>query len=483
MAKKQNKKQKGFGLKKVLLVIVGLIVLLLVLNQFLDLNIPWKSPDVLKSRDGKLDLTLDITKEKVSIGGKETETNVYNGRYIGQTWEIKGGDKVGVNLKNNMDQPTNLHFHGSHVSPKGNSDNVLLNIKPGETFDYEYNLPENHPPGLYWYHPHLHTYTDDQVNGGMLGAIIVRGDVDELPGIKGVTERLLVLTTNDQGDSVIRLVNNELNPTLYVRPFETLRLRMVNAASDDFYNIAIPGQKLNIISRDGNTLSEVQSVDSELMAPGDRIEILFQAGAWGEYTVQSAKYAQGFFTYPEDNFMKIKVFGLPVIPKELPTTLIPHEDFKDAEIDNTRTLTFSEGGTAENTTYLLDGKEFDPNVIDQIMELGTTEEWRLVNESGETHPFHIHVNPFQVMTVNGEPVDRKGYDDTFPIPANGEVVIRTKYTDFDGKYVLHCHILFHEDHGMMQVVEVVKPGSSTTPHNGLPEREGMPMTDHSHMDM
>lgn len=477
---KKVKKKKSFW-RNFVFALLGFFLATLIINQVIDLNLPWSSPKVLRSQNGKLELTLDTAKSKVNIGGKEQESNVWNGKYIGDTWDIKGGDTVKIHFENNITDPTNLHFHGGHVSPKGNSDNVLLAIKPGETFDYEYKLPENHPPGLYWYHPHYHHYTDQQVMGGMLGAIIVRGDIDELPGIKGLPERVLVLTTVDDGNNVIRLVNNQIDPTLYVRPLETVRLRMVNASSDDFYNFAIPGQKLNIISRDGNTLSEVESVDSEVMAPGDRVEVLFQAGLWGETDVKSIVYKQGFFTYPEDTFMKIKVFGLPVLPKKLPTTLIPYDNFKDAKIDNTRTLTFSEGGTQENPTYLIDGQMFNPDEVSQIMTLGTTEEWRIVNESGEVHPFHIHINPFQVISINGVEIDRKSMDDTFPIPANGEFVMRTKYRDFDGKYVLHCHILFHEDNGMMQVVEVVKPGASPAPDNGLPEREGMlDMPEHMH---
>lgn len=472
----KNKKKAKRYLRNFLIAFVSFLVTFFILNQFLDLNPSWNEPQKKSSENGDLSINLNTSKEKVIIGGKEQESNVWNGKYIGETWEFKGGDTVKVTFENNMSDPTNLHFHGGHVSPKGNSDNVLLTIKPGENFNYEYKIPKDHPPGLYWYHPHLHHYTDNQVMGGMLGAIIVRGDIDELPGIKGVPEKLLVLTTQDVGNDVIRLVNNQINPTLYVRPFETVRLRILNASSDDFYNFAIPGAMLHIISRDGNTLSQVDSVDSEVMAPGDRIEVLFQADKWfGEYNVESLSYAQGFFTYPKDTFMHIKVFGLPVIPKQLPTTLIPYDNFKEATIDNTRVLTFSEGGTSENTTFLIDGKEFDPNVVSQIMTLGTTEEWRIVNESSEVHPFHIHINPFQVISINGVPIDRKSLDDTFPVPANGEIVMRTKYRDFDGKYVLHCHILFHEDHGMMQVVEVVKPGASQASDNGFPEREGMEM--------
>lgn len=454
--------------------IVGLLVFLLA--PFFKPNPQWIEPVTRVSQDGVLNVTLDARNSMVKIGNAEaTSSMVYNNKYLGDTWEVRGGDTIKVNLKNNLDEPTNLHFHGSHVSPKGNSDNVLLRINSGEDFKYEFKLPENHPPGLYWYHPHMHEYTDNQVNGGMAGAIIVRGDADELPDLKGLTERKLILTTHDPNNSnaVVRLVNNQSNPTLYVRPFEIVRLEVFNMASDDFYNLAIPGTKLNVISRDGNMMSEIDVVDSELMAPGDRVQLLFKAGWSGEFDVKSLVYNTGFFTFPEDSFMKIKVAGMPVIPRRLPKKLVPYNDFRNAKIDKVRTLTFSEGGTSENTTFLLDGKQFNPNVVSQVMELGTTEEWHLVNKSGETHPFHIHVNPYQVISVNGIDVDRKGYDDTFPVPAQSTVVIRTKYKDFEGKYVLHCHILFHEDNGMMQVVEVVKPGLGTAPNNGLPEREGM----------
>jgi FtsP/CotA-like multicopper oxidase with cupredoxin domain len=459
-------------------IIFVLLILFLGLFIILTKTPDWEEPTIIKSKDGVLNLTLEAKEGKVVIGGVEQDSNVWNGKYISDTWKVNPGDKIKIKFVNNMKDPTNLHFHGGHVSPKGNSDNVLLKINPGETFDYEYNLPKNHPAGLFWYHPHLHGYTDMQVTGGMLGAIEVKGDIDELSGIKGLPEKLLVLTTKDSGNTVERFVNGKKDPTLHVKPFETVRLRILNASGDDFYNFSIPGQKLNIISRDGNTLSEVESVDSEVMAPGDRIEILYKALLWGTFDVKSLKLNAGFM-YPEDTFMKIKVFGIPVIPKELPKTLIPYDNFKNVKIDRVRTLTFTEAGTKENPEYLLDGKQFDPKVIDQVMTLGATEEWRLINKSRDTHPFHIHINPYQVISVNGKDIDRKGLDDTFPVPANGEVVIRTKYRDFDGKYVLHCHILFHEDHGMMQVVEVVKPGEAVKPDNGMPHLERMLNLDHS----
>lgn len=470
---------------KVVIVLILLLIgfVIFCLSPFADTNPVWKQPETLSSNNGVLEVTLDASNSATMIGGKPTQSMVYNGDYPGKSWEVRGGDLIKVHLKNNLDQPTNLHFHGAHVSPKGNSDNVLLEIKPGEDFEYEYRLPDNHPPGLYWYHPHFHPYVENQVMGGMAGAITVRGNVDELPGIKGVPERIWVLTTDfdDQLNETIRYVNGELNPTMYLRPGQTTRIRVVNASADDYYNLAIPGEKLHIISRDGNTLSHVQSVDNEVMSPGDRVEFLFTPGFKKQYDVMSMAFNQGSNDYHTRQFMTIKVQGLPTLPTPLPTTLLPYDNFHDAVIDNTRTLTFSVGGTQDNPTYLLDGQEFNADTISQIMELDTTEEWYLVNESNEAHPFHIHINPFQVMSINGQAVDRPGLDDTFSIPANSTVVIRTRYLDFDGKYVLHCHILFHEDDGMMQIVEVIKPGASPAPDNGMPDREGVHGSHSTHM--
>lgn len=106
--------------------------------------------------------------------------------------------------------------------------------------------------------------------------------------------------------------------------------------------------------------------------------------------------------------------------------------------------------------YLIDGRIFDENRIDQRVKLGALEEWELVNTSEEWHPFHIHINDFQVVAVNGDPSTAHGYDDTVMIPPNGSVTMRTRFLDYPGKFVYHCHFLYHEDHSMMGVVEVME---------------------------
>lgn len=468
-------------------VLVGLAAAVLLLPfvfrnpEFLNTNPEWIEPERIESTDGLLDTELIAEKSLVQIGNTATESAVYNKSYPGQMFVVSPGDQFRVKVTNNIDQPTNLHFHGSHVSPKGNSDNVLNTISPGESFQHVYNIPQDHPPGLYWYHPHFHGYTESQVASGMVGAIIVKGDIDELPGIKGLPEKVLVLTTQDTSDdnAPVRLVNGKQDPTLYIRPFEVQRWRIVNASADDFYNFAINGRKLHIISRDGNTLSTVTSVESELMSPGDRIEILVKGPGWGTHAVKSLPFDQGHSKYVEDTFMTLKSSGLPVTPRSLPRTLIPFKDLSDVPVNNTRVLTFSmKDSSGDRPTFLIDNEEFDMDRIDQVLTLNDTDEWIIKNETDEWHPFHIHINPFQVIEINGQPVERNGYDDTFAVPARGSIKLKTHYKDFDGIFVLHCHILFHEDNGMMQIVEIL---NRENPESSREQYEQLNMEEHPEM--
>src|SRR5215212_7898378 len=230
-------------------------------------------PAVRASRDGLLDTTLTCSVQSVPLADRTAIMSVYEGSVPAPTLRVRPGDTLRVNLVNRLDDlppglpdtspflcspmsmggvaeggmcDTNLHVHGLHVSPEGNSDNVFLTVKAGESFQYEYQIPENHPAGLYWYHPHLHGRATNQVFGGMAGALIVEGDIDALPGIAGVPERLLVLqgtklypdgsvvnildtppTGPSQEKSYMRLVNGQLNPTMTMRPGETQRWRIV----------------------------------------------------------------------------------------------------------------------------------------------------------------------------------------------------------------------------------------------------------------
>ena len=140
---------------------------------------------MIASEGGVLATTLDAKVSQVEVGGKQVSTLVYNGQFPGPTLRVKAGDDLKVKLVNGSDGGTNLHTHGWHVSPVGFGDNVLHHLDPGATWDIDIATPDDLAPGLYWYHAHQHGDTEPQVTGGLAGALIVEGALDELPGING----------------------------------------------------------------------------------------------------------------------------------------------------------------------------------------------------------------------------------------------------------------------------------------------------------
>jgi suppressor of ftsI len=423
---------------------------------------PLREPAVRLAVDGLLETSLEARSDPdATVGGM-----TYEGELPGPVLRLRPGDRLKVKLINNLGGAiTNLHVHGLHVSPEGNGDNVFLHIENGETFDYDYLLPEDHPAGLYWYHPHHHGNTMQQTGAGLAGAIIIEGAFDDLPGIKDLPERLLVLQGPFFGpDGVQYLVNGRVNPTIAIRPGETQRWRLLNASANSFFNLRLDGIDLHRIALDGNPLPAVWTVDTLLLGPGERAEVLVQGGLAGEYGFRSLAWGERGQAQPEFSLATVVTAGVSMSPVPLPATIMPLTaplgDLSDARIDKRRELTFTE---ADHAPYFgFDDKGFDPERIDQTVELGATEEWVVRNASDEWHPFHIHVNDFQVMTIDGQP-QAPHYKDTIPVPPNGEVVLRMRFLDFPGKFVYHCHILAHEDAGMMAVVEVVAAAASATP--------------------
>jgi FtsP/CotA-like multicopper oxidase with cupredoxin domain len=429
-------------------------------------------PPVLHSVDGRLDVALKAGFGPAQMGGRSVTTYNFNGQVPGPTLRLQPGETLGVTLTNQLDEPTNLHTHGLHVSPAGNSDNVFVHIMPGETFAYECAIPQDRTsglyiPGLYWYHPHMHGDSTDQVEGGMAGALIVEGTLDTLPEIRDLPERVLVLQATQfdtdgtvilspEIDQIAIFVNGQPQPTLAIAPGETQRWRIINASSFMFVNLGLDGHQLHQIASDANPLREVWTRDKILMAAGERVEVLIQGGPEGVYALHSLSWGADleFQAQPDFPIATLVSSGPAVTPQPLPTTLLPFEDLRQATIDRYRELTFSE--ELSPFRVLIDGREFDEDRVDQTVKLGATEEWRLRNTSVDWHPFHIHVNDFQVIEVNGEPIAAHSWEDTTPIPAFGEIVIRTRFLDYAGKFVYHCHILDHEDRGMMGVVEVVE---------------------------
>lgn len=282
-----------------------------------NFNPKWQEPVRLKSENGLLEVNLDAKKSLIKIGGKEVELATYNGSYPGQTWEVKQGDMINARIQNNLKEPTNLEFQNSDISSKKDSAEVAL-ISPGNNFNYQFDLAKV-SPGIYWYGPIASPLIKDQILSEMAGAIIVRGNVDNLPEIKHLPEKLIVLMTQKGSDpnTPNRLVNGMKNPELYLRPGETVRMEIINTSADPF-NLLIPGYKLQIFSRNGDIIDQIKSIENEMMEPGQSIQFIFTPTWYGKIPVKSLYLDLGSKKYVEDTFMSINVMGLPMIPKKLP---------------------------------------------------------------------------------------------------------------------------------------------------------------------
>lgn len=456
-------------------------------------------PAVLSSVGGALSTTLVHRVANNMVGATPVTLRSYNGQLTGPTLRVKPGDTLRILVDNqfpanpdpvkpaNINQPhqlntTNLHTHGLHVSPQANSDNIFVEIDPGETFQYEYQIPADHPPGTMWYHPHKHGSSSVQLFSSMAGALIIEGGLDEVPAIKAARDLVFLITElNIDGTGQVPnwamatptpftqagrrlLVNGQLTPTLSAFSGEVIRLRVINGSVRTAVPFSIPGHTLNIISLDGIALPAMRQANSIVITPAGRADILIRCGAPGNYDIQrladdSLGNLDSLILLGTLNVLNTVVNM--ALPDKLPPQ--PYPNILDAELtSNVVTVLNWELGApgAEAAAPGFNGQNFtinlfhfNPMVVNQSVPLNSVLEWELVNTSTVGHPFHIHINPFMVVSVNNVAVEPEWHD-TFNIPKGGRIRIRHRFEDFRGLYVLHCHILVHEDLGMMQVVEV-----------------------------
>ncbi|MEB3277941.1 MAG: multicopper oxidase family protein [Lyngbya sp.] len=433
-----------------------------------------------------LDVSLEARFDRVSIAGQNAKMLSYNGQIPGPRLETKPGDTVRINFTNKLPQPTNLHYHGLHIPPTGNADNVFLNIPPGESFTYEFTLPKNHPSGTFWYHPHLHGLVAEQLFGGLAGLFIVRGELDEIPEIKAAEEQFLVLKdfalkvnqANFQGHMGIMLgregelltVNGELNPNFSIPKGGLLRLRILNASSSRFYRLKLEEHPLYLIATDGGSISEPVELSEVLLTPGERVEILVRGEREpGQYRLLNLPYdrtggmmgrgmmGRGMMGNSANTntpqTLATLSYNNSVETLPLPKQLIAVPELPKPQ--ETRRLTLNHGmAPGMGMVFLINGEPFEMGNPDTVVKLNTVEDWEIANTGTMDHPFHLHINDFQVMSRDNKPEPYRAWKDT-TLVKRGEVVrIRIPFKDYPGKTVYHCHILDHEDLGMMATIDM-----------------------------
>jgi suppressor of ftsI len=433
-------------------------------------RLPFSEPPELSSEDGVLEVTLTSAPGDLDVSGYTVRGEAYNGSFVGPTLRLEPGDELRLALENRLDQHTNLHFHGLFVSPSGSSDNVLRHIPPGETGDYLVEIPADHDQGVFWYHSHLHLDAESQVFQGLSGALLI-GDTRRLlpERFAAVPRRLLALKDLQVRDGAIlaadidsdapttRTVNGLVEPLIQAQPRATEIWDIANVGADIFYDVELEGIGLLVIGEDGNPVERTFEASHLVLPPGKRFEVLVTFGDEGEVAFLTRAYDQGGDFYPETALAHVIVGGkaaAPIEPLGVGRRLAPESDLFEREVAAERRWVFSEAD--EEGDFYVNGKKFDEARVDVRPKLDTVEEWTLVNDTSEQHPFHIHVNDFEVLSVGGEPYDSHGEKDTVVLPPGKPVVVRIPFDRFTGKFVFHCHILNHEDNGMMGLVDVVE---------------------------
>ena len=431
-------------------------------------------------------MTLVAAPQLLQLGAAQVAGTTYNGNYAGPLLKVRPGGTLRVRLVNHLTQDTNLHFHGILASPLGRSDNMMIVVKPGETFDYEVKVPKLQTPGLYWYHTHIHGITEEGVMGGLSGPLLVDGFADRYLSGTRPGEQVLVLKDYSEGRRAFSFVRNQSNgrimtingrvdAPLSMRPGERQLWHIGNFGANRPFRLSIKGHPFTIVGRDGVPTLSPTIADVLTVYPGSRYEVLIDAGAPGAFPIlgsdddgdargrgrargkRERQDGEGDDVSSNANQVGTLQVGGQLMPAS-PLPLLkpaPARDLSDAHIDASRTIVFGES----RRQYTINGQIFDHTCVDTRVPLGNIEEWTIQNDSDEMHVFHIHQVNFQVMKVNGRQQSFNGTVDTVPVLPDQSVTLRIAFTqpEIVGRFMYHCHVLEHEDRGMMAQIEVYDP--------------------------
>jgi len=446
---------------------------------------------VFSRSDSHLTAELKVAETDAVLGGRPARLFAFNGQVPGPLFEARPGDDVTIRLDNGLSEATNLHFHGLHIPPTGAADNIFLSVSGGESFTYRFALPRNHPAGLFWMHPHLHGSVARQVARGLAAPFVIRGEIDAIPEVAAAAEHILLLQDFDLDqrgaprepsmpelmhgrEGSIVTVGGAINPAIAILQDGLVRLRLVNASTSRFYRLSLEGHPLHLIGVDGGALGSVQTLDEILFVPGQRLDVLI-AGTrtQGSFRLLNLPYDRGAMEMmgggmgggmmggrrtsaaggDVQTLATLEYRGRAERKWTVPSRLGNVPEALQAGSLPSRTFQLGQAMMmGRGMSFTINGQKFDANRIDAAPRLGTIEDWVYINGTQMDHPMHLHTNPFQLVGDDG--VAEAAWRDLVLVKAGQRARFRVRFDDFAGKAVQHCHILDHEDQGMMATVEM-----------------------------
>lgn len=449
---------------------------------------PLCRPPELRSSHRVLQATIRAAPGDVQLGPTTFPGLLYNGSYIAPTLRARVGDILQITFCNDLaakfdggnsfgpicagtGTSSNMHFHGLSVSPSGNSDNVFVHVQPGERFEYQVRIPANgrQGPGLFWYHPHAHGSVNDQIMGGMSGALVIDGSEQLLPLLADMPERFFLIKHAKAPDGTeLVSINGQTNPLVEMRAGEMQLWRIANIGASNFYRLGISGMPLYVVATDGHMLSQPRKSTELFLGPGERVDAIAIGPPSGNYPLKTIPFRNEAWRDVEPSIQLAVVSSTGTAStNSAEATLLTQrmpvdkwlEEVRRAEIARRRTLLYSRN--PDRTAFLINGRATDEARTDQTVRLGDTEEWTVVNTDQQYHSFHIHQTAFLVTQVGSETWYDDSLRDTFSVPpatsqGPGLLKVKIPFTDPEiiGRFVYHCHAVDHEDKGMMGVIEV-----------------------------
>ncbi len=440
--------------------------------------------------------------------GVDTDTYGFNGSYLGPTLILNKGDFVQMHVANQIGEPTTVHWHGMHVSPEDDGGPHSI-IQPGTVWQPDFTVLDR--ATTFWYHPHLHERTGEHVYRGLAGMIIVRDPVEallSLPRTYGVDDIPVVIQdrqfnnqqqlafrpggAGQQGDTIV--VNGTVDPVVTLGA-SVNRLRLLNGANSRVYQLGLSDNStFQMIGSDGGLLEAPVELERIRLAPGERAEILIDLGGrTGEsltlmsYSSELTRGEPGGVPLANDpplppgsiNGTDFAILQISVSEaasgdiQAIPQDLVTLEDLPESSADRVRHMRLDTSEPGPGAPLAINGSVFNMNVINEVVNLGDTEIWEIVNNRGGPHPFHIHDVQFQILDRDGipPPPEESGWKDVVLVYPGERVRFITEFLDFadpDTPYMYHCHLLGHEDDGMMGAFLVIDPSATAIEREGLP---------------